>query len=156
MFFDSNKREGSCFTALLGLILVTIAAILNFVTTTKYIPHNKLDDEPKILEMANQRFSKESGGYRNSFEEVRSKVINEFYSTKTETAPRMAQGILLVIAGFFWVFTLIGAFEYYYEESDLGIYFRARAEYWKNRATKENKVLVELIELQRKISNVND
>jgi len=35
-------------------------------------------------------------------------------------------------------------------------YFAAKADYWKNRKTKEDKVLAELLELQRKISKIED
>ena len=135
------------------------AAVIGFVFYV--IPEDKVviteADEPKIVEMATERVKFAAPeDKQTAFGYARRAVINEFYTQ--EVSQNFGPGAkisffisaaLFTLIFFSLVFELIGGLK-------MDRYFAAKADYWKNRKTKEDKVLAELLELQRKISKVED
>ena len=149
---DTDDRQFLTFFAV-------AAAVIGFVFYA--IPEDKVvitaADEPKIVEMATERvkFAAQEDK-QTAFWYARRAIISELY---TQEAPShfgpgakisfFISAALFALIFFSLVSELIG---------DLKIdrYFAAKADYWKNRKTKEDKVLAELLELQRKISKIED
>jgi len=132
---------------ILSIICVVIGIGCGLIPSEYRI--NTLADEPKIFEMAKAR-SEIKGAY--DFDWQRTEIINQLYSKReVEGLGKTSAKIWLAIAAvplFAGLFILIGGIW----QSDLGNYWKARAQYWQNKTKSERKVLDDLLVLQRKIA----
>lgn len=150
---DSEENK---FLAKLGItaaiISLTAGTILSFIPANE--PFNTLADEAKITELAKERCALNQ---QRSYSFHRDDVIDEIYSRKTvQGFNRLGTKICLTLGGAAGLAALFFSFCGVWSDWSIKGYFKARADYWNNRSKKEGKVLDELIELQRKISNIEE
>lgn len=148
MTFD--KYPGTFISGVVGLALLCAGLIHWFVPDKNYIYKNTLADEPKIMEMT---FARAMAATNPTYAaEIRQDVIKEFYSETIPNLDRKTPIILFSLSGFCLIFTVIGFFQYFWEETELSAFFRAKRKYWESKTEEEKKMVSELLRLQRKIS----
>jgi len=148
MTFDNNP--GTFISGIIGLGLLCAGLICWFVPDNNYIYKNTLADEPKIMEIT---FARAMAATNPTYvANIRQDVIKEFYSEAIPNLNRKKPIILFSLSGFCLIFTVIGFFEYFWRETELSAYFRAKKKYWESKTEEEKKMVSELLRLQRKIS----
>lgn len=136
----------------IGTYLLIDSRNISTITLTK-------EQEPELDAKVVEIMKRESGsGIRNSYDGIRDRVLKKEYTQHSLGPPMIspANGVAFSFAVIGLVMVLSGGAVIFLDILHIPEYMNARRKYLEEKTRSERVILDELIELQRKISRVED